>query len=118
MCITREARKLNDDGTISYHISVDGDGIYLQITPNGSSEGGTSARQPVYLSELFVQIVSVFLKKGYFEREDLRGIPGITGGNNNDPGFVVAILRDIGFVVECGNGQGRYRLRLRNDEAP
>ena len=107
--ITGKASKLEGEGYIHYDVIIakDGDGLYLGITDN--DEGGTSTNEPIDFLRLLNCIVEVSnSSEGCFRPKDLRH--AIPGNNRNDPGFVVAILKDIRFVEE-GARKGQYRLR-------
>ena len=107
-CITGKACKLRGSGYISYVIKKDRDGLYLKITGNKKDNiedaGGTFSQKNIYLCKLFDCIVA---KGDCFKPQDLRKV--IPGRNNNDLGFVVAVLMDIRFVESAG--RGRYRPR-------
>ena len=108
-CITGRARKLEGDGFISYVIAKDDDGLYLQITDN--DEAGTFTDKHIYLWKLFDRIVEASTSDGgCFESKDLWS--AIPDENNNDPGFVVAILIDIRFVESAGRGKYRFRREV------
>lgn len=106
-CITGEARQLKGDGTISYRIATDEHGLYLEIT-DYTGEGTWSGGR-VYLGKLCHCIASI---GGHFKRCHLRD--AIPNSNNNDSGFVVAILKDIRLVESTGDS-GEYRF---NSGAP
>ena len=105
-CITGKARKLKGDGGISYVIAKDVDGLYLRITDN--DEEGTFTDKPIHLCTLFDRIVEASTSDaGCFKPKDLWS--AIPDENNNDPGFVVAILMDIRFVEPAGHDKYRFR---------
>ena len=112
-CITGRAPRLSGSGYIEYVIKNNDDrGLYLQITGNkkddGSDAGGTFTREPIYLCDLIGSIVRVSSDGGCFKSEDLR--PVIPRNNENDPAFVVAILKGVRFVEESAH-QDQYRFR-------
>ena len=102
-CITGEAPQLKGDGTIKYRIARDERGLYLQITCHSGE--GTWSKERVYLGELCHYIASI---RGNFKRCHLR--EAIPNSNNNDLGFVVAILKHI-RLVESAGGSGEYRFK-------
>lgn len=101
-CITGEAPQLKGDKTIKYLIATDEHGLYLRITDYPGE--GTWSRDRVYLGKLCHYIASI---GGNFKRCHLRD--AIPNSNNNDLGFVVAILKDIRLVESTG-GSGEYRF--------
>ena len=117
-CINGRAPKLYGDGYVLYVISRNEDGLYLEITDATDAEGnpikdGTTSRPTVLLLALFDRIVEASEQDGVFRSKDLRDI--IPGDNNNDPAFVVAVLKDIRFVEDAEEDH-RYRLRRRQAE--
>lgn len=114
-CITGKACKLKGKGHIEYVIEKD-EGLYLKITGNkkhnGNDANGKYTKEPIYLHELLHRIVAKVSSDGdTFKSKHLRkAIPGKRGKNNNNQGFVVAVLIDIG-LVECTGEHGKYRLR-------
>lgn len=116
-CITGRAPKLKKSlGHIDYVISMDDDGLYLQITRNLKSDGeeekgksGTFTRKRIHLLGLFERIVTISKVEGSFAPRHLGHV--IPGSNNNDQGFVVAILMDIRFVEPVDDR--RFRLRRK-----
>lgn len=103
--LSGRARKLRGSGYIDYEISKDGNRLCLKIT--GPDDEGTSTKDPIYLCDLLGRIDEL---GGCFKSEDLRKVIGTS--NNNDPGFVIAILKDIGFVGDDATKKDRY-CRLR-----
>ena len=106
---------------------MDGSDLYLQIT--GVSGGATTGRPMVRLLDLLDRIVEASKEDGVFKSEQLGGVcryrPDSEGSlspaenkflstNNDDPPFVVAILRYIGFVEET---EERDRYCIRWDKA-
>ena len=96
--------------------------LFLKVMK--SSKGGTTGPQGsrIYLDALLDCIRKALRrtrnqalgKKGYFKRKDLKSaIRGKKKKDRNLPGFVVAVLIDIG-IVEPANPKikdGKYRLR-------
>ena len=78
-------------------------GLHLVIT--GNDQGGKFDGKPICLGDLLACIAS---KGESFRSSDLRCV--IPGHNNNDPAFVVAILKDIRFVTEA-DVENSYCLR-------
>lgn len=115
-CITGKARKLNGKGHIEYVIAKNEKGLHLKITGNKEDEGndarGVYAKCPIYFHELLDCIMAKVSSDGdCFTPEDLRqAMPGEEGKNNDNQGFVVAVLKDIG-LVERTSDRGKYRLR-------
>ena len=98
--ITGEAPQLQGHGKVRYRIAKNEHGLYLEIT--GSTEGGTSSEKAIYLGDLFDCIAEV---EGHFESKNLDAVIG--SSNNNDAGFVVAILKHIRFV-QCTDVRDKY----------
>lgn len=103
-CISGEARQLDGNEKVSYCMAKDEhDLLYLKLT-NYSGEGTSSiVGERIYVGELLDCIGSV---EGDFRLGDLRDV--IPKENNNDLGFVVAVLVHVGFVRPTT--AGRYRL--------
>lgn len=103
--------------------------LFLEIRK--SSKGGTTGRQGsrIYLDDLLGCIHKALQRtrnqssgeEGYFKRKNLKpAIMGKKQKDKNPPGFVVAVLIDIG-IVEPANPEikdGKYRLRQALRKSP
>ena len=105
--IRGRAPKLNGPGHIDYCISKGEQGICLRLIGNDApvEEPGTLTKEPIYLWSLICPIIGA---GDTFKSAALRDVLPADG---NNPGFVIAVLKDMGLVV--GEYPGPYRLRCR-----
>ena len=103
----RAPKLINGSGHIDYCISKVEQGICLRLIGNDApvEEPGTHTKELIYLWRLIRAIVDA---GNTFKSADLKDV--LPAGNNN-PGFVIAVLKDMGLVV--GEYPGPYRLRCR-----
>ena len=107
--ITGECPKLEGQGLLSFEISVVGGCFCLRVTdnagpvmPRGEGGGewpGTHMSDPTPIHELFKRVES----KRDFQLKEWDHLPG----DNNNPGFVCAVLVHIG-IVEKLESRGHY----------
>ena len=131
-----KAPPLEGQGDILYAIGGNAQGLFLRLTGRESEESnrpGTLGRgNPICLHELLSHIADALHNRRsesggcYFKREDLK-TPDILGSvegdaSTNVPGFVIAVLIDIGFVEAVNPNlavsDGKYRFRQKERKLP
>ena len=122
------ALPLEAQGYIVFDIGNVGDGLFLRLIEHVSVEsndpGSVGQGNHIYLDSLLRDITNAVEREGYFEGGDLQPAIDETarGGQETDlnvPGFVTAVLFDIGFVEALprdGGGYHRSRFRFRQAE--
>ena len=99
--ITGQVPKLRGQGSVSYEINMGGDGLELRITDN--TESGTFTKD-VKLKT----VLCCAAPAGTFRTEDLK--KAIGSDNNNDAGFLVAVLKHAGVIAVSEEENGTHRL--------